>query len=64
MIPFEKKVYFKVLAVVLFLVCLAFAIAIKFFNYELTNADPFGAPIASILAAYIIHLVIWNPLKD
>lgn len=60
-IPFNKKLYIKTFLVVFSLVTGGFVIAALFFGYEFTNADPFGVPVSSLLGAYIVHLMIWNP---
>jgi hypothetical protein len=60
-LPFNKILYAKVLVAVAIAVVATFAIAIYFFDYELTNADPGGSLIATPLAAYLVHLWL---LKD
>jgi len=62
-IPFNPSLYFKVLAVVTIVILLVFAGAIIIADYEVTSADPIGAPIAIILLAYFFHLALWNPSK-
>ena len=60
-IPFNKPLYFKVLPLVILGIVIIFAVAIFFFDYKVTTADPFGAPVAAVLLAYIIHLGMWKP---
>ncbi|MEM0998270.1 MAG: hypothetical protein AAGN35_14515 [Bacteroidota bacterium] len=60
-IPFNKALYFKVLAVVLAVVAAAFGVAVFFLDYAPTSADPWCAPIAAGLLTYFIHLMLWNP---
>ncbi|MDZ4844298.1 MAG: hypothetical protein SH857_01980 [Chitinophagales bacterium] len=60
-IPFNKPLYLKTLGVVAVVIVLLFVVAIICFDYEPTTADPFGAPVAAVLAAYFFHLAFWNP---
>ena len=60
-IPFNKPLYLKTLAIVTVALALLFIIAILLFDYEPTTADPFGAPVAAMLLAYLFHLAFWNP---
>ena len=57
-IPFDKKLYAKVLALTLGAMIAIFAISILAFGYELTNADLPGTLIATPITAYMIHLWI------
>ena len=60
-IPINKPLYFKTLIFVAILMVTIFVVSIFGFDYELTQADPFGATVSSFLGAYLIHLMIWNP---
>lgn len=62
-IPFNKQLYLKVLGPVIAIVAGVFAVAMIGFNYELTTADPFCAPIGCALLAYFFHLALWNPTE-
>jgi len=61
MIPFNPRLYFKILPVCLLLTVLIFVVAIMGFEYELTNADPPCSAVAAILVTYIVHLMLWRP---
>ena len=64
MIPFNPKLYFKILPICLLLTVMIFVIAIFIFSYELTDADPPCSAIAAALVAYIVHLSLWKPEED
>jgi len=54
--PFEAKAYAKSWMEIVLFILVAFTIAIQFFGYELTSADPIGATLCSIILAYWAHL--------
>lgn len=58
MIPFKKDLYFKCLAWVILALVGLFTVSIVFFGYEMTSADPGGAFMASLVAAYLVHLLV------
>ena len=62
-IPFERKSFFKFLIGILALTALGFLVSVLGFEYEMTTADPFCAPIAAALLAYFLHLMFW-PEED
>ena len=64
LIPLNKKLYLKVFVVVFTLVVVGFLTAVLAFNYELTPSDPFGSFISSLLLAYLVHLMIWQPGEE
>ena len=64
LIPLNKKLYLKVFVVVFTLVAAGFLTAVFAFGYELTPSDPFGSFISSLLLAYLIHLMIWQPDEE
>lgn len=55
-LPFEMKGFTKILAIVLAITIIIFAVAMVAFGYELTDADVPGTLIASPIAAYVLHL--------
>jgi hypothetical protein len=55
-IPFVGRIFWVVLIVVWVLVVVGFVIAVKLFGYTMQRADYGGSFIASIIAAYLIHL--------
>lgn len=61
MIPFNPKIFFKILPLCLLLDILVFVVAVMVFDYELTKADPPCSAIAAALVAYIVHLMLWKP---
>lgn len=60
-IPFFKQLFLRCLIGVLAALVLTFAVSVLFFEYEMTTADVFCSPIAALLAAYFIHLMLVNP---
>ena len=60
-IPINPQLLLKVWIFVILAIVAIAIIAVIGFDYEVTNADFFGAPVASILIAYIIHLALWKP---
>ncbi len=55
-LPFVGRIFWKILPAVFILAFVVFFVAIKFFDYELTNADIGGSIISGILASYLLHL--------
>jgi hypothetical protein len=55
-VPFVGRIFWKVLPVVLVLVVIGFAIAVRFFDYEIMRADYGGALISSVILSYLVHL--------
>lgn len=55
-LPFKAKLFWTILPTVLALVVIAFLVAVKFFEYEMTNADYGGSFISSCIGSYLIHL--------
>lgn len=55
-LPFEKKLFAKMLAIVFAVTLSIFAVAIIAFGYELTGADAPGLILAAPLMAYLLHL--------
>lgn len=55
-LPFKPKLFWTILPTVLALVVIAFLVAVKFFEYEMTNADYGGSFISSCIGSYLIHL--------
>ncbi|MFQ5462203.1 MAG: hypothetical protein ACE5E5_06200 [Phycisphaerae bacterium] len=55
-IPFVGRLFWKILPAVFVLVVLTFWIAVRFFDYEMTNADYGGSFISGIIFSYLLHL--------
>lgn len=55
-LPFVGRIFWKILPAVFALAFLVFFVAIRFFGYELTNADVGGSIISGVLLAYLLHL--------
>ncbi|MCB9230134.1 MAG: hypothetical protein H6581_00605 [Bacteroidia bacterium] len=58
-IPFDRTRFLKYFLGVLAFTALLFLVAVFGFDYEMTTADPFCAPIAAALLAYFLHLMFW-----
>jgi len=56
-LPFDKKMFFKLWAMVALCFIIGFLIAVSFFDYEVTTADPFGTVIASAIMAYMFMII-------
>lgn len=55
-LPFVGRIFWKVLAVVVVLAVLIFAILIGFTDYELTRTDAVGSLISLLILSYLVHL--------
>ena len=55
-IPFVGRLFWKILPAVFVLVVLTFWVSVKFFDYEMTNADYGGSFISGIILSYLLHL--------
>lgn len=55
-LPFVGRIFWKILPAVFALAFLVFFVAIRFFEYELTNADVGGSIISGVLLSYLLHL--------
>jgi len=55
-LPFKAKLFWTILPTVLALVVIAFLLAVKFADYEMTNADYGGSFISACIGSYLIHL--------
>lgn len=63
-LPFNKQVFLKVLPAVYLGIIAVFTVAIRFFGYELTAADPAGSLMAGGIVAYLVHFVIISSNKE
>ncbi|MFK7908232.1 MAG: hypothetical protein AB8B69_24090 [Chitinophagales bacterium] len=61
--PFNKPLYIKALVGVALGLFALFTVGIRFFDYELTEADPMGATITTPILAYLLHL-LWMVWKE
>ena len=55
-IPFVAGLFWKTLAVVVFLVAVTWYLIVRFSGYQITAADYGGTTISTILLAYLVHL--------
>jgi len=55
-IPFVGRLFWRILPAVFVLVVLTFWIAVRFFDYEMTNADYGGSFISGVIFSYLLHL--------
>ena len=55
-LPFAGRIFWKVLAVVVVLVVVAWAVIAKVTDYQMTSADYGGSTISTVLLAYLVHL--------
>ena len=55
-LPFVGRIFWKILPTIVVLVVAGFWIAVKFFDYEMTNADYGGSTISAIIFSYLLHL--------
>ena len=61
--PLNKPLYIKMLVAVALGFLALFTIGIRFFGYELTDADPMGATVTTPILAYLLHL-LWMVWKE
>ena len=55
-LPFVGRLFWVILPGVYLLAFLVFFILIKFFDYQLTNADIGGSLISGFILSYLLHL--------
>ena len=55
-LPFVGRIFWKVLAIVVVLVVLAFAYFLRFTKYELATRDIVGSLISLLILSYLVHL--------
>jgi len=55
-LPFVGRLFWTILPIVFVVAFLTFFIAIRFFDYKLTNADIGGSIISGLILSYLIHL--------
>ncbi len=55
-LPFVGRIFWKVLAVVVVSVIVAWALVVWIIDYKITEADYGGSTICTVLLAYLIHL--------
>ena len=55
-LPFVIRIFWKVLAAVVILVALAWAVIVIVTDYKITAADYGGSVICTIIFAYLVHL--------
>jgi len=60
-LPFERRIFWKVLPTVYVLVVVGWVVAVRVFGYEMTSADYGGSFIASTLFSYLLHLWLLPP---
>jgi hypothetical protein len=57
-VPFEGRIFWKVLPTVYILVVIAWVLFVRFGGYEMTPADYGGSFLSATIFAYLIHLWI------
>ena len=62
-LPFVWRIFWKVLAVVVVLVVVAWVLVTRLGDYKMTAADYGGSAICTLLFAYLVHLWLL-PVRD